>query len=93
MKGKVKFFNTMKNFGFIAGDDGKEYFVHSSDVQEGVTLRDEDEVIFDVEEGDRGPKAVNVKKAEAGAEEETAEEKEEESEEAPEEAEEEESEE
>ena len=43
MKGKVKFFNRTKGFGFIAGEDNKE-------------------VIFDVEEGDRGPKAVNVKK-------------------------------
>ncbi len=61
MKGKVKFFNTMKQFGFIAGEDGKEYFVHQTGLKEGVTLRENDAVIFDVEQGDRGPKAVNVK--------------------------------
>ena len=63
MKGTVKFFNRMKGFGFIAGEDGKEYFVHQSALAEGVSLNDNDSVEFDVEEGDRGPKAVNVKKA------------------------------
>jgi len=61
MKGKVKFFNDMKAFGFISGDDGKEYFVHQSALEEGVKLHENDSVTFDVEEGDRGPKAVNVK--------------------------------
>ena len=62
MKGKVKFFNEGKGFGFIAADDGKEYFVHVSALEEGVSLREDDAVTFDVEQGDRGPKAVNVKK-------------------------------
>jgi len=62
MKGNVKFFNTMKGFGFIAGEDGKEYFVHQTALGEGVSLNENDAVEFDVEEGDRGPKAVNVKK-------------------------------
>ncbi len=60
MKGTVKFFNEMKGFGFIAAEDGKEYFVHLTGIKQGTTLRDNDNVIFDVEEGDRGPKAVNV---------------------------------
>ncbi len=60
MNGTVKFFNEQKGFGFISADDGKEYFVHQSGLNEGVTLRDNDAVTFDVEEGDRGPKAVNV---------------------------------
>ncbi len=60
MKGTVKFFNEQKGFGFIAADDGKEYFVHSTGLNEGVTLRDGDAVTFDVEDGDRGPKASNV---------------------------------
>jgi len=60
MKGTVKFFNEMKGFGFIAGEDGKEYFVHQTGLGEGVTLHENDSVAFDVEEGDRGPKAVNV---------------------------------
>ena len=62
MKGTVKFFNEMKGFGFIAGEDGKEVFVHKSSLDEGVTLHETDTVTFDVEKGDRGPKAVNVKK-------------------------------
>lgn len=62
MNGTVKFFNEAKGFGFIASDDGKEYFVHLSGLQEGVTLRDADAVEFDVEQGERGPKAVNVKR-------------------------------
>ncbi|RME54657.1 cold shock domain-containing protein [Candidatus Woesearchaeota archaeon] len=60
MKGKVKFFNDAKSFGFIAGEDGKEYFVHRSALKEGVHLRDDDAVTFDPEQGDRGLKAVNV---------------------------------
>jgi CspA family cold shock protein len=62
MKGTVKFFNEMKGFGFIAGEDGKEYFVHKTGLAEGVTLNENDPVTFDVEEGDKGPKAVNVQK-------------------------------
>ena len=64
MKGTVKFFNERKGFGFIAADDGKEYFVHQSALGEGVILNENDAVEFDVEEGDRGPKAINVKKQE-----------------------------
>ena len=60
MEGTVKFFNTMNRFGFIAGEDGKEYFVHETGLVEGTSIRENDKVTFDVEEGDRGPKAVNV---------------------------------
>ncbi len=63
MNGTVKFFNQSKGFGFIAGDDEKEYFVHVSALKEGETLNDGDAVTFEVEQGDRGPKAVNVNKA------------------------------
>ncbi len=62
MKGTVKFFNNMKGFGFIAGEDGKEYFVHQTGLKEGVSLNENNSVEFDVEQGDRGPKAVNVRK-------------------------------
>ena len=62
MKGTVKFFNEMKGFGFIAGDDGKEYFVHKTGLNPGVNLRENDSVTFDIGQGDRGPKAVNVSK-------------------------------
>ncbi len=61
-EGTVKFFNDRKNFGFIAGDDGKEYFVHQSGLKEGTTITEGDKVSFEVVEGDRGPKAENVEK-------------------------------
>ena len=60
MKGNVKFFDQGKGFGFIKGEDGKDYYVHESALKEGVSLNDNDAVVFDVEKGDRGPKAVNV---------------------------------
>jgi CspA family cold shock protein len=60
MKGKVKFFNAVKGFGFIIGEDGKDYFVHETGLKKDAKLQEDDEVTFDVEEGDRGPKAVNV---------------------------------
>jgi CspA family cold shock protein len=62
MNGTVKFFDESKGFGFIAADDGKEYFVHITAIPEGMTLEEDDAVTFDIEEGDRGPKAANVKK-------------------------------
>lgn len=62
MKGTVKFFNNMKGFGFIAGEDGEEYFVHQTGLKEGTSLNENDAVEFEVEQGDRGPKAVNVSK-------------------------------
>ncbi len=62
MKGNVKFFNDMKGFGFIMATNGKEYFVHQTGIQDGVIIRDNDSVEFDIEEGERGPKAVNVRK-------------------------------
>ncbi|MBN2052733.1 cold shock domain-containing protein [Candidatus Woesearchaeota archaeon] len=63
MNGKVKFFNASKGFGFITGDDGKDYFVHTSGLSPGVILKDKDDVSFDVEQGDRGARAVHVSKA------------------------------
>ena len=62
MKGKVKFFNETKGFGFSAGEDGKEYFVHSTGIASGNLMKD-DSVTFEVEQGDKGPKAVKVNKA------------------------------
>jgi CspA family cold shock protein len=58
--GTVKFFNETKGFGFIKETGtGKEYFVHISGVKEN-TLRENDEVEFDLVEGKKGLNAVNV---------------------------------
>ena len=62
VEGTVKFFNEMKQFGFISGDDGKEYFVHASGLKPGVSVREGDKVKFEVVQGDRGPKAEQVEK-------------------------------
>jgi CspA family cold shock protein len=59
--GTVKFFNRNKHFGFINGDDGKDYFVHESGLSQGVQINEGDRVTFDIVDGDRGPKAENVK--------------------------------
>jgi cold shock protein len=61
MEGKVKFFRKEKNYGFIAGNDGKDYFVSSDDF-EGDSLNEGQEVNFEVGQGDKGPKAVKVSK-------------------------------
>lgn len=61
MKGKVKFFDEQKGFGFIAGEDGQEYFVHQTSLNEEVRIAEGDSVEFDIEQGNRGPKAVKVK--------------------------------
>ena len=63
-KGTVKFFNESKGFGFIAAEDGTEVFIHYSAIQgDGFkTLVEGDSVSFDVENGQKGPKAINVVK-------------------------------
>ncbi|MEY2830104.1 MAG: hypothetical protein RIQ33_1962 [Bacteroidota bacterium] len=60
-KGTVKFFNTEKGFGFIKTEDGQELFVHVSGLKD--TIKEGDNVSFDVQEGKRGLNAVNVKLA------------------------------
>jgi len=63
-RGRVKWFNSEKGFGFIEREDGDDVFVHFSAIQgEGYKSLDEgQEVTFDVEEGQRGPQASNVQK-------------------------------
>jgi CspA family cold shock protein len=57
-KGKVKFFNVTKGFGFIQEEGGNDIFVHATGLTE--EIRENDEVVFDVEEGKKGLNAVNV---------------------------------
>jgi cold shock protein len=61
--GTVKWFNDSKGYGFISRDSGDDVFVHYSDVQGGGfrSLREGQKVEFSVEQGDKGPKAANVR--------------------------------
>lgn len=62
VKGTVKWFNDKKGFGFLSREDGDDVFVHHTSIQgEGFkTLREGQEVEFEVQEGPKGPQAVNV---------------------------------
>ncbi len=62
LKGKVKWFNSTKGFGFIQGEDGKDVFVHYSQIaREGYkSLEEGQSVTYEVTDGDKGPQASNV---------------------------------
>lgn len=57
-KGTVKFFNETKGFGFIKEDNGPEIFVHVTGLK--TEIRENDEVVFEIEQGKKGLNAVNV---------------------------------
>ena len=61
-KGKVKWFNNAKGYGFIGREDGPDVFVHYSAIQlDGYkTLKEGDDVEFDIVEGQKGPQADGV---------------------------------
>lgn len=63
-QGTVKWFNATKGFGFITAEDGKDVFVHFSAIGgDGFKTLDEGQKVeFDLEEGPRGPQAINVTK-------------------------------
>ncbi len=62
-KGTVKWFNEKKGFGFLSHDDGTDLFVHYSGIIGNgfKTLNEGDRVEFEVEKGDKGPRAVQVR--------------------------------
>jgi len=62
MEGTVKWYNDMKSYGFIQVEDGKDVFVHRNSLPEGTVLREGDKVEFEIEDTDKGPQAINVKK-------------------------------
>jgi CspA family cold shock protein len=64
MQGRVKWFNPQKGYGFIEVEDGKDVFVHYSEIKEEgfKTLEEGQEVEFEIVEGNRGPQAANVVK-------------------------------
>ena len=61
-KGKVKWFNNQKGYGFITPENGKDVFVHHTAIQGNgfKTLSEGQEVSFDVDKGPKGLRAINV---------------------------------
>ena len=58
--GTVKMWKLSEGWGFIEGDDGEEYFLHTSNVRQGQTINVSCRVKFDIVQGQRGPEAEHV---------------------------------
>ncbi|HIG99956.1 MAG TPA: cold-shock protein [Thermoplasmata archaeon] len=62
MKGTVKWYNDMKGFGFLTGEDGKDTYVHRTAISAGMNLHEGDSVEYEIEDSERGQRATNLKK-------------------------------
>ena len=62
MKGKIKWYNSRKGYGFIEGGDKKDIFVHRNSIPDGTYLNEGDQVEYEIEASDKGPQATKIKK-------------------------------
>jgi len=63
-KGTVKWYNEVKGFGFIEAENGDEIFVHRTGLEKSYEgLKQDQEVVFEIKQGEKGPMATNVKSA------------------------------
>ena len=65
VKGTVKWFSEKKGYGFLSTEDGKDVFVHYTAIEKDgfKKLKEGQSVEFEIEEGSRGPQAVNVRES------------------------------
>lgn len=61
MEGKIKWYSGQKGYGFISGEDGKDYFVHHTQVPQELRLREGDAITFEAADTDKGLQAHNVR--------------------------------
>ena len=67
MEGTVKWYNFKKGYGFVEGEDGTDYFVHYSALDQGTFLRENDKVEFEPADSEKGKQAQNVKLIQKGS--------------------------
>jgi len=62
MNGKVKWYSSLKGYGFIEVEDGKDVFVHRTSVPEDMKLDEGSEVEFEIKKTDKGIEAIDIVK-------------------------------